>query len=113
MSPRFARPFTVVGGRTVASEPDLAVETLVASTADGVHRAEGLTLERRDIVRLCRTPQSVAEVAARLRLPFGAARVLVGDLCVSGDLEVHGSAPAVDGPDDETLEKVLDALRSR
>jgi hypothetical protein len=112
MSPRFARPFTLVGGRTVASEPRLAMETLLAATAAGA-TSSTLTLERRDIVKLCRTPQSLAEVAARLHLPFGAARVLVGDLCVSGHLEVFGTSADDDGPDDETLEKVLDALRSR
>jgi hypothetical protein len=88
------------------------METLVSATANGATSGT-LTLERRDIVRLCRTPQSVAEVAARLHLPLGAARVLVGDLCVSGQLEVYGTSADADGPDDETLEKVLDALRSR
>jgi hypothetical protein len=113
LSPRFARPFTLVGGRTVASEPHLAVETLVAATAGASASDSALSLERRDIVRLCRTPQSVAEVAARLHMPFGAARVLVGDLCVTNHLEVYGTAADEFGPDDETLEKVLHALRSR
>lgn len=113
MSPRFARPFTMVGGRTSTAGPRLAVETQVRTTPKGETVEPTLTLERREIVRLCRTPQSLVEVAARLRLPFGAARVLVGDLCGSGHLVVHSVATGDDGPDDETLEKVLDALRSR
>jgi hypothetical protein len=113
MSPRFARPFTLVAGRTSASGPRLAVETLVRTTPGGEAVESTLTLERRDIVRLCRDPQSVAEVAARLELPYGAARVLIGDLCEAGHLAVHGETTGDDGPDDETLEKVLDALRSR
>jgi hypothetical protein len=103
----------MVGGRTSTDGPRLAVETLVRTTPKGTHAQQTLTLERREILRLCHTPQSLVEVAARLRLPFGAARVLVGDLCAMGHLVVHGVAAGHDGPDDDTLEKVLDALRSR
>ncbi|HUO36837.1 MAG TPA: DUF742 domain-containing protein, partial [Mycobacterium sp.] len=40
------------------------------------------------IVELCATRPSVAEVAARLSLPLGVARVLVGDLVAEGYLRV-------------------------
>ncbi|WP_156671436.1 DUF742 domain-containing protein, partial [Mycobacterium sp. E1214] len=41
------------------------------------------------IVRLCVDSPSVAEISARLDLPLGVARVLVGDLVLSGYLRVH------------------------
>jgi Protein of unknown function (DUF742) len=109
--PRLARPYAVVGGRTESSQPKLAVETLVSTTGVGVTSLGALALESREIAMLCRTPQSLAEVAARLRLPYGVARVLVGDLVGSGVVTVYGHVD--DGPSDETLEKVLDALRTR
>jgi hypothetical protein len=43
---------------------------------------------RGDIVKLCATRPSVAEIAARLDVPLGVARVLVGDLVQSGYLRV-------------------------
>jgi hypothetical protein len=43
---------------------------------------------RGDIVKLCATQPSVAEIAARLDVPLGVARVLVGDLVQSGYLRV-------------------------
>jgi Protein of unknown function (DUF742) len=39
-------------------------------------------------VKLCATQPSVAEIAARLDVPLGVARVLVGDLVQSGYLRV-------------------------
>ncbi|MPY91940.1 MAG: DUF742 domain-containing protein [Acidimicrobiia bacterium] len=110
--PRLARPYAVVGGRTTPAQPRLAVEALVSTTEHGLANLAALSLEHRDITDLCREPHSVAEVAARLRLPYGVARVLVGDLASSGLVSVHGAADP-DGPDDTTLEEVLHALRAR
>ena len=110
--PRLARPYAVVGGRTESAQPKLAVETLVRTTGLGVVSLGTLALESREIATLCRTPQSLAEVAARLRLPYGVARVLVGDLVANGVVMVHGPVDD-DGPSDSILEKVLDALRTR
>jgi hypothetical protein len=43
---------------------------------------------RGEIVELCVSRPSVAEIAARLSLPLGVARVLVGDLVKQGYLRV-------------------------
>ena len=45
-----------------------------------------LQFEKRDIVLLCRRPQPIAEVAARVKIPLGVARVLVSDLTAAGAL---------------------------
>lgn len=100
------RPYVLTGGRTRASR-DLALETLVSATA-GVRSP--LPLEHVALVALCAVPVSVAEVAARLQMPLGVARVLIGDLVASGALTVHGSSPAA-GPDRALLARVLDGLR--
>ena len=44
---------------------------------------------RGEIVQLCTKSPSVAEISARLDLPLGVARVLVGDLVTSGYLRVN------------------------
>jgi hypothetical protein len=42
-------------------------------------------------MRLCVNSPSVAEISARLDLPVGVARVLIGDLVGSGYLRVHAT----------------------
>ena len=51
----------------------------------------GATPEDRRIVELCQTPMSVAELSARLGMPVGVLRVLVGDLVVARMVHVRES----------------------
>jgi DNA-directed RNA polymerase specialized sigma24 family protein len=101
-----------VGGRTAAAHPRLVVESQISATLQGVAALDTLAFEQRDIVTLCRTTYSIAEVSARVGLPYGVVRVLVSDLLTSGHIQLHGAVDE-DGPSDEILEKVLDALQSR
>jgi hypothetical protein len=110
--PRLVRPYTVTGGRTRSLGTDLPMETLVSANERGRVLASGLRFERADVVGLCRQIQSVAEVSARLRLPLGVARVLVGDLHAEGLLDIHLPVPAQTGPDVDLLGKVLDGLQA-
>ena len=73
------RPYALTGGRTRAGT-DLAIEAMVATTAEGTAAQGRLTLERARIVALCVTPQSLAEISAHLGIHLGVARVLVGDV---------------------------------
>src|SRR5262249_59148071 len=61
------------------------VQTLQAGLADGWPPNDA----RGKIIQLCVKSPSVAEISARLDLPIGVARVLVGDLVLSGYLRVH------------------------
>ena len=61
----------------------------------------------------CRTPRSVAEVAALLRVPLGVARVLISDAADAGLITVHKT---VSGNEDAEahlilMERVLSGLR--
>lgn len=110
---RLVRPYTVTGGRTRSrGSADLPMETLVTISSTGRARAAGLRFERGDVIRLCASTQSVAEVSAHLKLPLGVARVLVGDLHAEGLLDVHMPVPAQSGPDAALLGKVLDGLQA-
>ena len=85
-------------GRT-KSGLDLAIETLVSTSARGRAQAATLQFEHRAVAELCEQTRSVAEVAALLSLPLGVARVVLGDMAGLGVVTVHqtassaGSAP--------------------
>jgi len=75
------------------------------------HLAPDLRFERATIAALCQEALSVSEVAARTGLPLGVTRVLVGDMCAEGLLEVTGPVGFAARPGAALLESVLDGLR--
>ncbi|WP_344412521.1 DUF742 domain-containing protein [Pseudonocardia ailaonensis] len=101
------RPYFYTRGRT-RSRYELAVETLVSTPPAAFGRAE--LAEHRPILELCREPRSIAEVGAMAGMPLGVARVVVGDLAVTGGLVVHRTVTA-EGPDLALMERVLSGLR--
>jgi hypothetical protein len=108
---RLVRPYALTGGRTRASIGDLPIEALVVSTAEGLEAVEPRH-EARTIVSLCREPMSVAEVSARVGIPLGVARVLVGDLLSDGHVQVHRATVGDARPDVRLLTRVLDGLQA-
>jgi hypothetical protein len=92
------RPYLFTRGRTRPSRlTALPIEAMLTATALARATAATLPGEQRRIVELCATPQSVAEVAAAMRTPFGVVRVLVSDLYTAGLVDVHH----VDNPADD------------
>jgi hypothetical protein len=105
------RPYTWTRGRT-APVFDLAMETLVSTSERGLDMAMLTTEENRAVAELCRTPRSVAEVAALLSLPLGVARVLLADMAHIGLVMVHRNANGFGNrPDMVLMERVLSGLR--
>ncbi|MCM6775885.1 DUF742 domain-containing protein [Nocardia sp. CDC159] len=106
------RLYAVTRGRGRVAHADLTLATQVVDARIGaaLHRTEP---EYAAIVRLCRTPQSVAEVAARLRLPLTLVKVLIGDLIDDGRLR-YRSTPAAVTPEAELalLQAVLHGIRA-
>jgi Protein of unknown function (DUF742) len=107
---RRVRPYAMTGGRTTA-HTELEIEALVSTTSAG-ERSPKLTVEQRAIAALCRDILSIAEISARLDLPLGVTRVLVGDMADEGMVMVHRPTHAGDRPDLALLERVLYGLRS-
>lgn len=101
------RPFIITGGRTRHARVQLRVETLVVQRA--LIATEDLQFEHAELVQLCATPISVAELSARLSIPLGVAQVLVGDLADAGYLDTHDAA-SVATPD--LLLRMIDAVRA-
>ncbi|MFY2861660.1 DUF742 domain-containing protein [Mycobacterium sp. THU-M104] len=90
-SPRKAslvRPYTLTAGRTDTGV-DLPLEAPIQTLQAGLDHRWPAEDPKGKIIQLCVRSPSVAEIAARLDLPVGVARVLVGDLVLSGYLQVH------------------------
>lgn len=108
---RLVRPYTLTGGRVRSESNDFPIETLVVTTMQGQRQQTALAHERRRIAELCREPISIAEVAARIGVPLGVARVLVGDMATDGFVDVH-RPHNTDRPDLKLLERVLGGIRA-
>ena len=102
------RPYLVTGGRTRPDGETLALETLVNTTRRGAARADSRRFEQRHILRLCREPLSIAEVAAELEVPAGVARVLIGDLVDEGLLHVMASTDT----NEQVIRRLIDGVRA-
>jgi hypothetical protein len=110
------RPYAVTRGRT-RPRLDIALEALVETTVRGRAAASngGQAREHQYIAALCDGRlQSLAEIAARMQLPLGVARVLIADMATDGLVAVH-EPTILDDSDDavgtELLERVLSGLR--
>ncbi|MCS0602169.1 DUF742 domain-containing protein [Streptomyces sp. LP11] len=107
------RPFLVTAGRVAdgGSGRAMPVETQVVATAAGLAALGRLSFEQYDIVAACRLPQSLAELAARLRLHLNVVRVLAEDLREAGRLAVY--VPDTDATHDASvLRRLIDGLRA-
>lgn len=84
------RPYTLTAGRT-QSGVSLPLEAPIRTLDFGpAPRWPGNDV-RAKILGLGTSSPSVAEIAARLALPLGVARVLIGDLVTQGYLRVHAT----------------------
>jgi hypothetical protein len=111
------RPYAVTRGRT-RPRLEIALEALVETTIRGRAVAAGNGAQSREhqyIAALCDGRlQSLAEVAARLQLPLGVARVLIADMAADGLVAVYEPTSLDDANDavgTELLERVLSGLR--
>jgi uncharacterized protein DUF742 len=105
------RAYFKTGGRT-RPDYDLAIEALVSTSKRGMDPAAAERQEHRSICDLCMETRSVAEIAVHLKLPLGAARVLIGDMAGMGLIMIHQSRMVVgDRPSIEFMERVLSGLR--
>lgn len=109
---RMVRPYTVTGGRTRPARDDLAPETLLVTTPIGAAAVDKLRFEARLIAEHCVDARSVAEIASRLAVPLGVARVLISDLANDHYVTIHTGNTNGERPDKAMLERLLDGLRA-
>ncbi|MFJ8645942.1 DUF742 domain-containing protein [Streptomyces sp. NPDC093546] len=111
------RLYTLTGGRA-RSGPDSPFDlvTLVVAESEPV---PGMQSEHAAILRMCRRPTAVVEVAAELALPVSIVRILLADLLGTGRISARhprtsaaASSSAYALPDPDILEQVLVGLRN-
>ena len=107
------RPYTLTAGRT-ATNVDLPLEAPIQTLQAGLAHRWPTDDARGKIIRLCVSSPSVAEISARLDLPLGVARVLVGDLVLSGYLRVHRTLTELSTRDErhELIGRTLRGLKA-
>jgi hypothetical protein len=105
------RAYAKTRGKT-RPDYDLAIEALVSTSERGRSPEAATQQEHLSICGLCMDTRSVAEIAVHMRLPLGAAKVLIGDMAGLGLVVIHQSGMVVgDRPSVEFMERVLSGLR--
>ena len=111
--PRLVRPYALTSGRT-ESVVDLPIEATLEVLPSGREKTwpEGDISAR--VIELCATTQSVAEVSAKLHIPLGVARVLLGDLITAGHMRTRTTISEKTTTDERRalIERTLSGLRA-
>ncbi|WP_408066116.1 DUF742 domain-containing protein [[Mycobacterium] zoologicum] len=107
------RPYTLTAGRT-HTDVSLPLEAPVQTERRAQPNQWPVSDPRGRIVELCQVGPSIAEISARLDLPLGVARVLVGDLVSSGFLRVRPTLTEKSTGDErrELIGRTLRGLRA-
>jgi hypothetical protein len=105
------RPYALTRGRTRPQGGALGLIELVAASGQRAVDARGLGPEHRHLLKLCRTPTAVADLASETDLPLGVIRVLLDDLVERGAVAVVGPGEQ-ESPEESVMRSVLDGLRS-
>ncbi len=107
------RPYALTRGRTQAAGA-LGLGLVDVVLTISTHAADGFraTPEQRRILRFCRQPSVLADLASDLDLPVGVVRVLVGDLAQHRMVELTRSMPDEPAASTRLLREVLHGLRA-
>lgn len=104
------RPFWLVRGRTRLTGELLDVVSMVYAITTSAPDPTELEPEHLAVHQLCARPTSVADLAARLKLPLAVVRILLADLREQGMVRIRRPRP--EGPTDiRLLREVADGLR--
>jgi hypothetical protein len=106
------RPYALTRGRTRPAREGFDLIAIIAAAATSSFAPPGAGPEHLAILELCVRPLSVAEISAKLRLPLGVVRVLLGDLLEHGLIVVRKPAPTNQTPDEHVLKEVLHGLKA-
>lgn len=106
---RLIRPYAMTGGRTDI-DSIISLETQIQSSTRASQHLGAYRWEAAKVVDLVQSPMALIEIAARLEIPIGVARVLVADLVADGAVVLH--MPAKTQSFASLLERVLDGVRN-
>ncbi len=106
---RLIRPYAMTGGRTTA-DTEISLEAQIQASTRASQHLGAYRWEAAKVVELVQTPMALIEIAARLQIPIGVARVLVADLLHDGAVVLH--VPQKTQSFASLLERVLDGVRN-
>ena len=106
---RLIRPYAITGGRT-GTETAISLEAQVHASARASQHLGAYRWEAAGVVELVQSPMALIEIAARLDIPIGVARVVVSDLVDDGAVVLH--VPEKTQNFASLLERVLDGVRN-
>ncbi len=106
---RLIRPYAMTGGRTT-SDTQISLEAQIQASSRASHHLGAYRWEAAKVVELVQSPMALIEIAARLQIPIGVARVLVADLVSDGAVVLH--TPVKTQSFASLLERVLDGVRN-
>lgn len=106
---RLIRPYAITGGRTVTGT-EISLEAQIQASARASQHLGAYRWEAAEVVELVQSPMALIEIAARLEIPIGVARVLVADLIDDGAVVLH--VPEKTQNFGSLLERVLDGVRN-
>ena len=105
------RPYALIRGRTRPTGETLDLIAIITAVRGVQWDPATLDPEHVAVLRLCRLPASVADLAADLGLPLGVVRILLGDLQERSLVAIHHPIPPARLPDVQILKEVVDGLR--
>src|SRR6266568_3510896 len=105
------RPYALIRGRTRPTGEALDLIAVLPAVGGVPLDPSSLDPEHFAVLRLCRLPTSVAEIASDLDLPLGVVRILLGDLQERSLVSVHHPISPARLPDVQVLKEVVDGLR--
>ena len=106
---RLIRPYAITGGRT-GSDVEIGLESQIQANTRASQHLGAYRWEAAKLIELVQSPMALIELAARLELPVGVARVLVADLIDDGAVVLH--TPVAAQTYGSLLERVLDGVRN-
>ena len=106
------RPYVLTRGRTRTDGIDVPLDAIAIACVPADAPMPDATPETIGIVALSQEPLALVEIAARLGLALGVARVLVGDLATMGIVALRAPRPVDAHTDTQLLERLLDGIRA-
>lgn len=106
------RPYTLVRGRTFVHHGTFDLVTYVVAVVQSLYAWDGVEPEHGRLLNLCQLPRSVSELTARMCLPLGVVRVLLGDLLDMDVIRISRPLHADGRPDIPVIQEVLEGLRA-
>ncbi|MBV9092929.1 MAG: DUF742 domain-containing protein [Streptosporangiaceae bacterium] len=104
------RPYALTQGRTRHAGASFDLLATVTATR-GIADPASLAPEHMSMLRLARTPTTVADIASDVDLPLGVVLIILADLRELGLVSIRSPVPMPERVDQQTLREVLNGLR--